>query len=87
VAQQAAAEGVDVDTFLLLYLSHRPVVDFDKQQVEAAFRTLGATTAAGEGPRGCEDCTSRPKPQAGHPCRWSTFGLNCSWISAGNVAL
>lgn len=69
VAQQAAAEGVDVDTFLLLYLSHRPVVDFDKQQVEAAFRTLRATTAAGEVPRVRGSCTSRPKPQAGDPCR------------------
>lgn len=45
--QQPAASGVDLDTFLLLYLSHRPVVDFDRQQVEAAFKALGATTAAG----------------------------------------
>lgn len=46
-AAAAAAGGVDVDTFLMLYLSHRPVVDFSREQVEAAFRTLGATTAAG----------------------------------------
>lgn len=45
--QPAASAGVDLDTFLLLYLSHRPVVDFDRQQVEAAFKALGATTAAG----------------------------------------
>jgi hypothetical protein len=43
------AGGVDLDTFLLLYLSHRPVVDFSRQQVEAAFKTLGAATAAGAG--------------------------------------
>lgn len=45
--QKAAAAGVDLDTFLLLYLSHRPVVDISRQQVEAAFKTLGASTAAG----------------------------------------
>lgn len=46
-AASAASAGVDLDTFLLLYLSHRPVVDVSRQQVEAAFRTLGANTAAG----------------------------------------
>jgi hypothetical protein len=48
-AQKAASGGVDLDTFLLLYLSHRPVVDFSRQQVEAAFKTLGAASAAGAG--------------------------------------
>lgn len=50
VAAAAAADvtaGVDLNTFLLLYLSHCPVLDFSRQQVEAAFKTLGATTAAG----------------------------------------
>lgn len=46
-AALAASAGVDLDTFLLLYLSHRSVADISRQQVEAAFRTLGATTAAG----------------------------------------
>jgi hypothetical protein len=48
-AAAAAASQVDLDTFLLLYLSHRPVVDVSRRQVEAAFRTLGASTAAGAG--------------------------------------
>lgn len=42
-----AALRVDLDKLLLLYLSHRPFVGFSRQQVEAAFRTLGASTAAG----------------------------------------
>jgi hypothetical protein len=46
-ATAATASGVDLDTFLLLYLSHRPVMDVSRQQVEAAFKTLGASTAAG----------------------------------------
>lgn len=54
-AAAAAASGVDLDTFLLLYLSHRPVVDVSRQQVEAAFKTLGASTAAG----GCGQWSGR----------------------------
>lgn len=59
------AGGVDLDTFLLLYLSHRPVVDFSKQQVEAAFKTLGATTAAGASEVGVS-CTVHSRSTCTH---------------------
>lgn len=46
--QPEASGEVDFETFLCLYVNHRPVVEVTEQQVEQAFRTLGADTAAGK---------------------------------------
>jgi hypothetical protein len=46
--QVAMPDGIDFDTFLCLYVNHRPVAEVSLQQIEQAFSTLGAGTAAGE---------------------------------------
>jgi hypothetical protein len=48
--QVAMPEGIDFDTFLCLYVNHKPVLEVSLQQIEQAFSTLGAGTAAGEWP-------------------------------------
>ncbi|WIA32991.1 hypothetical protein OEZ86_006150 [Tetradesmus obliquus] len=45
--QVAVPDGIDFDTFLCLYVNHRPVAEVSLQQIEQAFTTLGAGTAAG----------------------------------------
>lgn len=43
-------DGIDFETFLCLYVNHRPVADVSQQEIEQAFTSLGASgTAAGEG--------------------------------------
>lgn len=46
--QVAMPDGIDFDTFLCLYVNHRPVAEVSLQLIEQAFSTLGAGTAAGE---------------------------------------
>jgi hypothetical protein len=46
--QAAMPAGIDFDTFLCLYVNHRPVTEVSLQQIEQAFSTLGAGTAAGK---------------------------------------
>jgi hypothetical protein len=72
-AAQHSPDWVDLDTFLLLYLSHRPVVGFSRQQVEAAFKTLGASTASGTGPMGGQLYVRQPPP-----C------VRCACVAVGN---
>jgi hypothetical protein len=51
----AAGRSVDLDTFLQLYLSHRPVVELGQQQIQAAFATLAPSTG---GVCVCLSCTA-----------------------------
>ncbi|KAF6250825.1 quinon protein alcohol dehydrogenase-like superfamily [Scenedesmus sp. NREL 46B-D3] len=45
--QIAMPAAIDFDTFLCLFVNHRPVTEVSLQQIEQAFSTLGAGTAAG----------------------------------------
>lgn len=40
----AKSGSVDLNTFLQLFLSHRPVVELGQQQIQAAFATLAPST-------------------------------------------
>lgn len=67
VSAAAGQDSVDFETFLCLYVNHRPVAEVSQQQIEQAFQALGADTAAGQsegaenGPTGhaCITCHDR----------------------------
>lgn len=55
----AGQPEVDFETFLCLYVNHRPVAGVDQQQIEQAFQKLGNDTSSGgsqadAGPTRCD---------------------------------
>lgn len=58
--------GVDFETLLCLYVNHRPVMGLCQQQIESAFKALGADTAAGDSPVGLAHSTLGPTESGTH---------------------